>query len=259
MAPLSLSLRGHDAGRDHGEASVPSPRLSSAQARALHGHAGTDAGETDGEGDRAGQPRTLADAGFVRDRRGTYVYREPGGHFTARVGPDGRVHFKDHIVGVSEQGLALPDLYSVVRKAQKRELWSRDKSRLLALTFELRLRIAVDFAERQIDARLAALYRELIELWSADRPAIARRKTLFSRWDDCDERMRVSLPGFEDAADSPIDRLRHDAGAQARARIVEFVRKHLPAGSPDAYGDDELDALNRDRRSEQRFEPYAAR
>jgi hypothetical protein len=207
-------------------------------------------------------PRTLADAGFARNKKGDYVYQEPAGHFTATLSADGRVHFKDHLVTASKQtGYApkMAGLSEIVRKAQRRELWSHDKAKLARRTFDLRLAIAVTFAETQINHRLKVLYRDLLEIWSATELAAEKRRlTLFERWDECEERMRVKLPGFEDATDTRIDTLRKGAGERARETITAFVRRQLPAGTADAYGDDELDRLNRSRRSKARFSPYDA-
>jgi len=209
-----------------------------------------------------GLPRTLADAGFSRNRKGEHVYKEPAGHFTATVAPDGRVHFKDHLVTASKQdGFAprMAGLPEIIRKAQRRELWAHDKAKLARRTFDLRLAIAVAFAESQIDRRLKSLYRDLLEIWSApERPAANRRITLFERWDECDESMRVKLPGFEDATDTRIDALRKSAGERARDTITAFVRRQLPKGSTDAYSEPELERLNRHRRSKARFAPYDA-
>lgn len=262
-SPHALALSGLRDQATAGKVTLPSPRLSGSSAAALGASPGADegiGGEPEGDRRRSdGKPRTLAEAGFARDRRGNYAYREPAGHFTAKLLPDGRVRFKDHIIKAAPGGLKIPDLYTLVRKGQKRELWSRDKQLLLERTFELRLAIAVAHAEAQIDRRLAALYRDLLDVWGApDRDARSRRRTLFDRWDDCDERMRVALPGFEDAEVPRIDEVRKGAGTRARESIVAFVRKHLPAGSADAYPADELAELNRGRKSEQRFAPYAS-
>jgi hypothetical protein len=242
---------------DDARATAPSPRFSPSAIGPKTGGTskGTEDGEVFGPLDR-GTPRTLADAGFTRDRKGNMVYREPSGHFVAKMLPDGRVHFKDKIVRGTPLGVTVPDLYTVVRKAQGRELWALQKSKLLKQTFELRLAVAIAFAEDNIDRRIKALYRELIDAWSADRPAVARRKTIFDRWDECDESMRVKLPGFEDATDTRIDDLRRTAGERARDEIHAFIRRHIPKGSEDAYGDPEIAELNRNRKSKARFAPY---
>lgn len=204
-------------------------------------------------------PRSLAEAGFGRNRKGEQVYRAPGGQFSAILLPDGRMRFMDHLVTASpEEGFAprMAGLPELIRKAQKRELWAHDKAVLSRRTFELRLAIAVAFAESRIETRLKELYRDLLEIWQAERPAEIRRVTVFERWDECDETMRVKLPGFEDTPDTRIDALRKGAGDRARDTINAFVRRHAPEGSADGYSASELEALNRRRRSKARFAPY---
>ncbi len=239
---------------------VPAPRVSaSTMGTGKPAKPGVDLPQPRNGGADRGTPRSLDEAGFARDRSGDRVYREPAGHFTAKLLPDGRVHFKDHILKPTLTNVPMPDLYTVVRKAQQRELWSRDKAELLKRTFDLRLLVAIEFAERNVERRLKALYRDLITIWSDDaRPAVARRKILFERWDECDEAMAVSLPGFDGETHSTIDELRQGAGLRARTTITGFIRKHLPAGSEDAYDSAELAELNRRRVSRDKFAPYAA-
>jgi hypothetical protein len=97
--------------------------------------------------------------------------------------------------------------------------------------------------------RVRLAIRKLPELLDAiwtDPQADARRRraAIFHLWDECLE-------------DGPADLVK--AGEMARATIEAFIRQRLPAGSPDAYGDDELDALNGQRESRARFAPYAPR
>lgn len=207
-------------------------------------------------------PRSLAEAGFSRNRKGEQIYRAPGKQFSAILLPDGRLRFKDHMVTASAQDNFAPrmaGLPELVRKhVQQRELWAHDKALLSRRTFELRLAIAVAFAETQIEHRLKTLYRDLLEIWQVDLPAATRRITVFDRWDECDESMRVKLPGFEGATDTRIDALRKSAGDRARDTITAFVRRQAPKGSADAYTTEELESLNRRRRSKARFAPYDA-
>lgn len=260
-APNALALQGlreHSSARAH----VPSPRASPSIGGARAGEHTVPLPEhsPDGPDDRGALPRSLADAGFVRNKKGDYVFKAPGGQYTAILLPDGRIGFDDHLVTASKaDGFAprMAGLPELVRKAQGRELWAHDKAKLARRTFDLRLGIAVAYAEKQIDRRLATLYRDLLEIWGQSAKApVARRRTIFERWDECDEKMRVKLPGFEHATDTRIDALRASAGEKARDKITSFIRKQLPKGSEHAYGDEELAELNRRRHSKARFAPY---
>ena len=63
-----------------------------------------------------------------------------------------------------------------------------------------------------------------------------RRELLFRLWDEL----------LEDDT----------AGTTGRATIVDFVRRKLPGGSPEAFPTAELDRYNRDRQSQAEFAPY---
>jgi hypothetical protein len=117
--------------------------------------------------------------------------------------------------------------------------------------------MAVAFAERNIDRQLQKLYRDLMDIWTSDRPPRTRRRLIFEIWDECEENLAVDLGDFNDSETSTIDRLRRSAGTRARGKILAFIRRHLAAGTEDGYPDAELRALNEGRVSKERFAPYA--
>lgn len=213
---------------------------------------------------RDGKPRSFEDAGFRTRRNGKQVFRDETGRFTATLGADGRVKFKDMPVAISRdpmtgapKGLGMPGLAEGLRAASGTELYQQEKKRLLEETFELRLQLAIGFARDKVDRRLKSLYRELMQQWQDDGESeVERRKALFRRWDECEEGLPVTLPGFAGAASSELDDLRRNAGDQARETIEGFIRRHLPAGSPQAYTEEELRRLNASRQSRARFAPY---
>jgi hypothetical protein len=82
--------------------------------------------------------------------------------------------------------------------------------------------------------------RNLQALWARPLSPAERRLALFVMWDECSEE------------DGPLG----EAGALARRAVIGWIRGHLPAGSADAYGAEEIAALNARRVSRQRFEPY---
>ena len=93
-------------------------------------------------------------------------------------------------------------------------------------------------------ATLRSLPRELEKMWRDDTRSLAdRRRLLFERWDEC-------VDAREDSEAARV-------GAQARATVLSFIRTRLPAGSPDAYTQAELVALNARRVSRVPFAPYA--
>ena len=211
-----------------------------------------------------GKPSTFEEAGFRTRRNGKRVFRDETGRFTATLLADGRVKFRDMPIAVSRdpltgapKGMAMPGLAEGLRRASGTELYQQEKKRLLEQTFELRLQLAISFAQDKLDRRLQSLYRELLDDWSdSSKSEAERRAALFRRWDECEEGLPVTLPGFSDAHSSELDDMRRSAGAQARETIERFVRRQLPAGSPQAYTSEELRTLNASRHSRTRFAPY---
>lgn len=86
------------------------------------------------------------------------------------------------------------------------------------------------------------MQHNLETVWATQPDPAERRRELFALWDECSE------TGTSDVV---------EAGARARARVVAFVREHLPPGSHEAFTTDELAALNRDKQSHASFAPYA--
>jgi hypothetical protein len=91
--------------------------------------------------------------------------------------------------------------------------------------------------------KVPVIIREhLARLWAQpEQSAAARRAALFELWDECEEDGDASVV---------------EATAAARSAILGFIRGRLPAGSAEAYSEEELAALNQRRRSRQRFRPY---
>lgn len=109
------------------------------------------------------------------------------------------------------------------------------------------------------EGRLAALEDELAALWAEKRPAAERRRVLFARWDECEEAAGGPAVARVERVAEAVEAIRKQAGERAREVIEKFVRTHLPAGSGDAFGAEELAALNQGRASRRSFAPYARR
>lgn len=217
------------------------------------------------------KPPSLAAAGFKpKGRSGKLVYKHKS--FRAILHPDGRMTFSDApslvpsrtkppqkgMQGPPPRGLAMPGLAEGLRAASGQELYVKEKRALMEWTYELRVQMAIEFAEGHIQKRLKSLYRELVSRWHAPgRTAEERREEIFDRWDDCDEAFAPELPAFVKDAPASIDETRREAGRTARGTIERFVRTHLPEGSADAFTADELRRFNARRRSRERFDPYA--
>ena len=231
------------------------------------------------EGGAAGSLDPAA-LGLRRRKDGAYEYLDPGLRFTAIIGRDGRVRFADRfrrpsdrnrqrgrccglppegLVGLSPfRGVPVPGLVELVYALYGVDPNRAAKSAFLDRTRAFRTQQAIDFALANLDRRLAALERELVEIWRAPgRSTAEKRRILFERWDECDELVELSYVGLPKDAILTIERARMRAAERARARILRFVRKALPPGTPEAYTPDDLRRLNARRRSRRPFEPYA--
>jgi hypothetical protein len=109
------------------------------------------------------------------------------------------------------------------------------RAQFLAITFEMRMDMAVAADRANTEARLRELPLALARMWLySPMPAAARRRLLFELW--------------QETAETP-------AGATARSEIERFIRTALPCGSRHAYTPAELAAY--DRASPERgFAPY---
>jgi hypothetical protein len=133
------------------------------------------------------------------------------------------------------------DLTDLVMRLRGEEPYAALKRAFLRETDALREEMARLDRPRTIDSALAALPGALEALWRGPGSAAERRRLIFALWDDCAE-----------DGNSVVAR----GGREARAVILDFIRRSLPAGSADAYGADELAALNRERTSTDEFHPY---
>ncbi|HEX7599030.1 MAG TPA: hypothetical protein VF518_12505, partial [Polyangia bacterium] len=120
--------------------------------------------------------------------------------------------------------LGIPD------KAAARE----DKAHFLAATEPLRTRMAEEAHAENLKAALLDLPSLLEKIWSSTQyPPAERRRLLHELW-----REYAEMPGT----------------APSCATILGFIRRRLPAGSPNAYTAAELAHLRPD--AGPRFDPY---
>jgi hypothetical protein len=177
---------------------------------------------------------------IVPDGKG--AYRADDLTFTAKIDRDGRVHIEDraNLQGGPTSGTF--DVSDAIMRSAGQDPYYRRKALFLERTREQRAAMSVD--ERQVTLRdsLRKLPEHLSEIWAHTAwPVAQRRRVIFELWDECAEQ------GPDDIA---------SAGTAARITIVAFIRKHLPEGSAHAYPEAEIQALNKARRSRQRFAPY---
>lgn len=206
-------------------------------------------------------PSSSADYVFTKGKGGKLEYRDPAGRFVATLMPDGRVNFRNKGAKGSWTNIGLAGPGDALMAAAGDDPYARLKAKLLKATFEMRLEMAVGFQKKQLDKRLSRLDGELGKIWADDRRDLGDRKELiFQRWDECDEPDELAaggkLPGFGAIDNSELDDARVSAAVSARSRILKFIRKHAPQGSPEAFTAAELADMNRRRISKQAFSPY---
>lgn len=116
--------------------------------------------------------------------------------------------------------------------------WAAERAWFLRETKDIRSELADAAREQQLRAAESTLRAQLDRIWCDDgRSKPERRRAIYAVWAD--------IGGGE-------------IGRRGRAVVAEYVRRHLPAGSADAYTPDELTELAALSKPAQRFDPYAA-
>ncbi|AKF06172.1 hypothetical protein DB32_003321 [Sandaracinus amylolyticus] len=167
---------------------------------------------------------------------GTHVY---SGHaFTATIRPDGSVQFEDR-PGIQTDGFSTSgsfDITDAFMRASGQDPYAAEREWFMEHTEELRNRLEDETRAQAMAAGMRRLRGQLTRIWQDEaRPAEQRRRAIFEQWAEVDD---------------------SGGGGDARSVIEEFVREHLPLGSPDAFTSDELRRLNGRLESGTRFAPY---
>ncbi len=118
--------------------------------------------------------------------------------------------------------------------------YSSRKLKLLDGTRDARIARGGAYRTEQLDRSAELMTRTLEELWRWTTVPALRKEALFELWDDCEE------------GTGP----RGEAGARARAIVLGWIRAKLPAGSPEAYTPEEIEAFTARRASKEPFTPY---
>lgn len=175
------------------------------------------------------------------DEGGGLVYT--GRTFTAHILKDGRVSFNGiGAVGYDKKngGLAF-DISDIFDRASGHDPYGAAKQRFLKKTQELREKMRKEALEEQKLHEHSRLAAQLNRVWKSGNSLEKRHRALFDLWVDRGDEPEPSL------------------AAGARAEIEDYIRAELPAGSSDAYTEEELSALNQELREQgfrARFRPY---
>ena len=186
---------------------------------------------------KAGEPDKLYR--LTPGANGDLVYEAP--QFVAVVAPDGTVTFHDRRIIYSRRratfSFDLSDEFA--RELTHGTSSPYAKADFLAATFKRRTAMAANVSSQQMAAAQRELPSRLDALWADTRyRRRERRRIIFLLWRELE------------TADG--------SGRSAATTIEAWVRKRLPRGSPDAYGDQELAAYFRENQNEPAFSPYGS-
>lgn len=284
-APGALAMRGSVAATGPGERrpSVPGDLSPAHAARLVTPDPGP---QPYSPLDLPGPPPEQPDVrdGWMPTGGGTYAVGSPG--FTARIARDGQVTIDDKpsfqiapgLPGIVNETITDPstgeeesqimvkmdiavfDVTDWVMRMAGMDPYASAKLRLLDQTREVRAEMRARARIEDLRDAIALLPRLLQQVWhDPGLSAAERRELLFRIWDECIE-IGPGKPAGSDAAgdgdaNGQLDELAR-ASRTARATVLGFIRRTLPPGSPDAYTEAEIDALNARRKSAERFVPY---
>ena len=128
----------------------------------------------------------------------------------------------------------------LMRKLAHADPYASRKLKLLDDTRDERVDMGGAYRAKHLEESREIMRKNLLWLWQETKDPAARRQTLFEMWDECAE------------GEGPMG----EAGERARVVVIDWIREHLPAGSPDAYSADEVARLCAKRSSKQPFAPY---
>ena len=218
------------------------------------------------------------DLGLERLEDGSYRYVDPQRRFTMTVAPDGRAYFADrwrrpssadsqngkigrrpgaHSFVSNGGGFAMQGPLEWLIRASGHDLSTSAKMAALRETEAFRIDLAVAWNRAQISKRLRELPADLLAVWGDDSLSPERkREILFDHWDACEDRLGLETGGIPADALLTVDRMRREAGNEARGVIEAFVRREL-VDEGEAFTTEELLRFNARRISVLTFDPYA--
>lgn len=171
-----------------------------------------------------------------RDLDGNYHFES--GAIRAVIHHDGSFEFEDKIGGVSPIPIAgsFDITFFVEKHILGKTIFAEEKAWFLKKTAALRTELADAARQANLKRGQRALRGRLIAiLEDPNRSAADKRAAVFSTWDTCAQ---------------------DEIGRRGQEAIEALIREWMPQGSPLAYGEAELAALNAQRASPRPFAPY---
>lgn len=167
-------------------------------------------------------------------------YHYSGPSFSARIAMDGKVSFDEHSIRDFKGLSGGFDITDIAMRAKKQDPYRYEKERFMELTTKLRGELMARAQRDRLEASLESLPAHLDSVWSDT--------TLSSK-----DRRRILYQMWRDASGNDVEL--GPAAKKARTTIEAFIRERLPAGTADAFSDEELHKVN-SRAGVMKFDPY---
>jgi hypothetical protein len=162
--------------------------------------------------------------------------------FKARFNPDGTVKSLTDKKNLRIYGLFGEfDVTDAMMRDQGIDPYSSYKMKLLDDTREERVAIGKRYRTQQLAQSRHHMQKNLARLWASTRDLAERKQGAFELWDDCAEKGSDELIA---------------GGTAAREYAIGFIRTRFPAGSAEAFTAEELERLNKLKKSSMPFAPY---
>jgi hypothetical protein len=166
-------------------------------------------------------------------------FRGEGKNFIAHIKSDGSITFDNRFpIGFNKGGTFSFDITDLAMRGKKQDPYAAEKRRFLEFSEQVRTDLRNKALKASRETALATLGQQLHDLWNSGRSAASRRHELYEKWEDCSDDKGETL------------------GRKGRNAIEDFIKTYLPAGSPDAFTDEELDKIASQRQGLPPFDPY---
>lgn len=162
-----------------------------------------------------------------------------GKNFIAHIKPDGSLQFDNRFpIGFNKGGTFSFDITDLAMRGKKQDPYAAEKRRFIEFSEQIRNDMRNKALKAQRENALAGLAQQLHDLWNNGSAASARRRELYELWAECSDDKNETL------------------GRKSRHAIEDFIKTNLPAGSSDAFSDEELEIIAKRRGDLPPFDPY---
>ena len=174
---------------------------------------------------------------LVPDKGGGLKFE--GKNFIAHIKPDGSLQFDNRFpIGFNKGGTFSFDITDLAMRGKKQDPYAAEKRRFIEFSEQMRTDMRNKALKAQRENALLGLGQQLHDLWNNGASAASRRRDIFELWAECSDDKNETL------------------GRKGRHTIEDFIKTNLPAGSADAFTDEELERIAAGRNGLPPFDPY---